>query len=166
MCSSLGRNGSTQLQNLAAAKYFSPAIFSRCRKLTSSLKCLAYFRDFGKIKWGLWDKPVLCVCACLSIPLNLFVFYALHVDVDQLVEWEFAEKPKYLKETLPMATLSSTNSTWPEEGLNPGRYRGNWMTYHLNYGKTVRPTSCDALCLCKIAHVTFKPWIIYESKNF
>jgi hypothetical protein len=44
-------------------------------------------------------------------------------------EWQ--GKPKYSEKTFPDATLSTTNSTWPDPELNPGRRGGkpaNWLS--------------------------------------
>jgi hypothetical protein len=37
-------------------------------------------------------------------------------------------KPKYSKKTCPSVTLFTTNPTWPDPGLNPGRYGGKPAT--------------------------------------
>jgi hypothetical protein len=39
---------------------------------------------------------------------------------------EWHGKPKYSEKTCPDATLSTTNPTWPDPGLNPGR-RVGWV---------------------------------------
>jgi hypothetical protein len=43
-------------------------------------------------------------------------------------------KPKYSEETCPSATSSTTNPTWPDPGLNPGRRGGKSATNRLSYG--------------------------------
>jgi hypothetical protein len=43
-------------------------------------------------------------------------------------------KPKYSEKTCPSATLSTTNLTWPDPDLNPGRRGGKPGTNRLNYG--------------------------------
>jgi hypothetical protein len=43
-------------------------------------------------------------------------------------------KPKYSEKTLPSATLFTTNSTWPDQGSNPGRHGGKPATNRLSYG--------------------------------
>jgi hypothetical protein len=43
-------------------------------------------------------------------------------------------KPKYSEKTCPSATLSTTNSTWVDPGLNPGRRGGKPATNCLSYG--------------------------------
>jgi hypothetical protein len=43
-------------------------------------------------------------------------------------------KPTYSEKTCPSATLSSTNPTWPDPGLNPGRRGGKPATNSLSYG--------------------------------
>jgi hypothetical protein len=46
-------------------------------------------------------------------------------------------KPKYSEKTCPSATLSTTNSTWPDPGSNPGRHGGKPATNPLSYGATL-----------------------------
>jgi hypothetical protein len=41
-------------------------------------------------------------------------------------DWQ--EKPKYSEETYPSATLSTTNPTWLDPGLNPARHGGKPAT--------------------------------------
>jgi hypothetical protein len=43
-------------------------------------------------------------------------------------------KPKYSEKTCPSATLSTTNPTWPDRGLNTGRRGGKPATNNLSYG--------------------------------
>jgi hypothetical protein len=43
-------------------------------------------------------------------------------------------KPKYSEKTCPSATLSTTNSTWLDPVLNPGRRGGKPATNRLSYG--------------------------------
>jgi hypothetical protein len=43
-------------------------------------------------------------------------------------------KPKYSEKTCPGATLSTTNPTWPDPGLNPGCRGGKPATNRLSYG--------------------------------
>jgi hypothetical protein len=43
-------------------------------------------------------------------------------------------KPKYSEKTCPSATLSTTNTTWPDPGSNPGRHGGKPATNRLSYG--------------------------------
>jgi hypothetical protein len=47
-------------------------------------------------------------------------------------EWQ--GKPKYSEKTYPGATLSTTNPTWPDPGLNPGRRGGKPATNRFSYG--------------------------------
>jgi hypothetical protein len=57
------------------------------------------------------------------------------INVEQSVECELAGETKYSGgETCPSATLSTTNSTWPDLGLNPGRRAGKPETNRLSYG--------------------------------
>jgi hypothetical protein len=46
-------------------------------------------------------------------------------------------KPKYSEKTCPNVTLSTTNPTCLDPGLNPGRRGGKPATNHLNYGAAV-----------------------------
>jgi hypothetical protein len=43
-------------------------------------------------------------------------------------------KPKYSEKTRPSATLPSTNPTWPDPGMNPGRRGGKPANNSLSYG--------------------------------
>jgi hypothetical protein len=45
------------------------------------------------------------------------------VRMENLVEW-MAGETEVLGENLPRRTLSTTNPTWPDPGLNPGRRHG------------------------------------------
>jgi hypothetical protein len=47
-------------------------------------------------------------------------------------EWQV--KPKYSEKTCPDATLFTTNPTWPDPGLNPGRRGGKPETNRFSYG--------------------------------
>jgi hypothetical protein len=47
-------------------------------------------------------------------------------------EWQ--GKPKYSEKTCPDATLSTTNPTWPDPGLNPGCRGGKQATNRFSYG--------------------------------
>jgi hypothetical protein len=53
------------------------------------------------------------------------------MSLEQLVEWELAGGLKYVEETYPSATFSTT---WPGLGSNPGCYSGKPVTNHLSYG--------------------------------
>jgi hypothetical protein len=48
-------------------------------------------------------------------------------------------KPKYSEKTCPIATLSTTNPTWPDPGSNPGNRGGKPATNRLSYGSTIPP---------------------------
>jgi hypothetical protein len=45
-------------------------------------------------------------------------------------------KPKYLEETCPSATLSTTNPIWPDPGSTQGRRGEKPATNLLSYGTT------------------------------
>jgi hypothetical protein len=59
-------------------------------------------------------------------------------DDGELLRWneDWQGKPKYSEKTCPSATLSTTNPTWPDPGLNPGRRGGKPATNRLSYGAT------------------------------
>jgi hypothetical protein len=59
-------------------------------------------------------------------------------------EWQ--GKPKYSEKTYPGATLSTTNPTWPDLGLNPGRRDGKPATNCF---------SCGAACLVNLVIIWF-----------
>jgi hypothetical protein len=46
-------------------------------------------------------------------------------------------KPKYSEKTCPNATLSTTDPTWLEPGLNPGCRSGKPETNRLSYGAAI-----------------------------
>jgi hypothetical protein len=46
-------------------------------------------------------------------------------------------KPKYSEKTCPIGILSTTNPTWPDLRLNPGRRGGKPATNRLSYGTTI-----------------------------
>jgi hypothetical protein len=50
-------------------------------------------------------------------------------------EWQ--GKPKYWEKTCPGATLSTTNPTWPDPGLNPGRRGGKPAPNRFSYGAAI-----------------------------
>jgi hypothetical protein len=54
----------------------------------------------------------------------------------RIIRWneDWQGKPKYSENTCPSATLSTTNPTWPDPGLNPGRHGGKPATNRLSYG--------------------------------
>jgi hypothetical protein len=51
-----------------------------------------------------------------------------------LVEWRLAGETEVLGENCPSATFSTTNPTWLDPGLNPGRRGGMAATNRLSYG--------------------------------
>jgi hypothetical protein len=57
------------------------------------------------------------------------------VIVEKLVEWRLTGETEVLGENLPHRhTLSTTNPTWLDPGLNPGRRGGKPATNRLSYG--------------------------------
>jgi hypothetical protein len=63
--------------------------------------------------------------------------------------------PKYSEKTCPSATLSTTNPTWPDPGLNPRRRGGKPATNRLSYGAAITTTcSCSNLIRTKCKELT------------
>jgi hypothetical protein len=56
------------------------------------------------------------------------------VIVEKFVEWRLAGETEVLGEKLPQRHLSTTNPTWLDPGLNPGRRGGKPATNRLTYG--------------------------------
>jgi hypothetical protein len=57
------------------------------------------------------------------------------VIVEKLVQWRSVwESEMYSEKTCPSATLSTTNLTWLDRALNPGRRGGKPATNRLSYG--------------------------------
>jgi hypothetical protein len=69
-------------------------------------------------------KFVCCLTTLSELKLHCFVDRMIHeygaVGGTRIGRW----KPKYLEKICPSATLSITNSTWPDLGSNPGRRGG------------------------------------------
>jgi hypothetical protein len=63
----------------------------------------------------------------------------------RIIQWneDWQGKQKYSEKTCPSATLSTTNPTWPDPGLNPCRRGGKPATNRLSYG---------AALICIISH--------------
>jgi hypothetical protein len=53
----------------------------------------------------------------------------------RIIRWndDCQGKPKYSEKTCPSATLSTTNTTWPDPGSNSGRRGGKPATNRLSY---------------------------------
>jgi hypothetical protein len=67
--------------------------------------------------------------------------------MEKLVEW-MAGETEVLGENLPrrhFATLSTTNPTWPDPGLNPGRRGGKPATNRFSYGAAKLKLTVDLL---------------------
>jgi hypothetical protein len=60
----------------------------------------------------------------------------------RIILWneDWQGKPKYSEKTCPCVTLSTTNPTWPDPGLNPGRRGGKPATNRLSYGAATSRT--------------------------
>jgi hypothetical protein len=56
------------------------------------------------------------------------------MNAKQPKKWELAGVTKYLEKTYPRTTKSTTNSTWPDLGLNLGSDSWKAQTNHLSYG--------------------------------
>jgi hypothetical protein len=63
--------------------------------------------------------------------------------VEKLVEWRLAGETEVLGENCHSPTLSTTNPTRLDKGLNPGRRGGKPATNRLSYGAALR-TICPA----------------------
>jgi hypothetical protein len=65
-------------------------------------------------------------------------------------------KLKYLEKTCPRAILFTTNSTWPDLGLNPSRHGGKLATNHLSYGTAliIKITTFQDIMLCGVVKFT------------
>jgi hypothetical protein len=64
-----------------------------------------------------------------------------------IIWWnEWQGKPKYSEKTCPDATLSTTNPTWPEPGLNPDRRGGKPATNRFSYGAAMSSYNWSAFC--------------------
>jgi hypothetical protein len=85
---------------------------------------------YKKIKisaMGLWIlRPLLAYCTTPR--------WKVMVIVEKLVEWRLAGETDILEENMPRATLSTTNFTWLDPSLNPGRRGGKPATNRLSYG--------------------------------
>jgi hypothetical protein len=60
-------------------------------------------------------------------------------------EWQ--GKPKYSEKTCPDTTLSTTNPTLPDPGLNPGRRGGKPATNRFSYGAAIYEVFFNPLLL-------------------
>jgi hypothetical protein len=69
-------------------------------------------------------------------------------------------KPKYSEKTCPSATLSTTNPTWPDLGLNPGRRGGKPATKRLSY-ETATPSPFNLSFLLENQNIY--PYRSYET---
>jgi hypothetical protein len=67
--------------------------------------------------------------------------------------WNWQGKPKYSEKTCPIATLSTTNPTWPDPCANTGRRGGKPATNRLSYGAAI-----DSDALSGGAHSTAQTW--------
>jgi hypothetical protein len=65
------------------------------------------------------------------------------MNVEQSVEWELAGETEV--PGAPSATLSTTNSTWPDLGSNPGRRGGKPATNCLSYSTAVEKRKTEKL---------------------
>jgi hypothetical protein len=59
-------------------------------------------------------------------------------------EWQ--GKPKYSEKIYPDATLCTTNPTWPDPGLNPGRRGGKPATKRFSYGAAITILYLSNIC--------------------
>jgi hypothetical protein len=59
------------------------------------------------------------------------------MSVEQSVEWQLTGETEVLGEYLPRATLSTTNPTWLDLGLNPSSRYGKPVNNRLSYGMAI-----------------------------
>jgi hypothetical protein len=71
-------------------------------------------------------------------------------------EWQ--GKPKYSEKTCSDATLSTTNLTWPDPGLNPGRRGGKPATNRFSYGAAISNTHSER---CEKFSSQKEPWVLF-----
>jgi hypothetical protein len=69
-------------------------------------------------------------------------------------------KPKYSEKTCPSATLCTTNPTWLDPGLNPGRRGGKPATNRLSYGATYNEYYSKIICSINKIQQTFMRWLL------
>jgi hypothetical protein len=64
----------------------------------------------------------------------------------RIIRWneDWQGKPKYSEKTCTGATLSTTNPTWPDPGLNTGRRGGKPATNRFSYGAASLKFSVEA----------------------
>jgi hypothetical protein len=94
---------------------------------TSSLTSTPFFIWFVRL---LALRPLLAYCASLGWQWRWLWGSRWNVD------WQ--GKPKYSEKTCPSATFSTTNATWLDPGLNPGRRGGKPATNRLSYGAATK----------------------------
>jgi hypothetical protein len=68
--------------------------------------------------------------------------------------WLWRWRIWYSEKTCPDATLSTTNPTWPDPGLNPGRRGGKPATNRFSYGAANFTTYPVDLATVYVTHVT------------
>jgi hypothetical protein len=98
--------------------------------LVFSLKCTELFK-----------KLILC-CETLGTAATTGLLYQPRMMWGWLwINWwneDWQAKPKYSEKTCPSATLSTTNPTWLDPGLNPGRRGEKPATNRLSYGAALQ----------------------------
>jgi hypothetical protein len=78
--------------------------------------------------------------------------------------------------TCPDATLSTTNPTWPDPGLNPDRRGGKPATNRFSYGaafsdswqkkENFKDIYSRILDLRIAPNIPYKPWVMYRDIGF
>jgi hypothetical protein len=136
-----------QLQRLRSAKYYAEI---RCIALYRSL--LGLFPDpLSRVSWPYWVTPrhtsvriagnrrrlhnVIATPNCTVLALKFWGFFLICI-VGGGVQTGSTRHVGHLLAycTCPGATLSTTNPTWPDQGLNPGRRGGKPATNRFSYG--------------------------------
>jgi hypothetical protein len=132
--------------NLQASSIFLPRFEKFIRFQTCFCRSICYMNtEF--ISVNLLALPVLFVCLFFFQFLRWAFGYCGHywptVPAPDDRSWwlrrnwwneDWQGKPKYSEKTCPSATLSTTNPTWLEPGLNPGHRGGKPATNRLSYG--------------------------------
>jgi hypothetical protein len=60
------------------------------------------------------------------------------MSVEQFMEWDLEGETEVHVGICPSPTLSTTNTTWPDLGSNPGRRVGKSATNRLSYGTALQ----------------------------
>jgi hypothetical protein len=107
--------------------------FQNCSEFrTSEVHCNSLYVFFFNSHNGGWNpywvhsacRPLVAYCTCPGWLWGWRIWWNKN----------WLGKPKYSEKTCPSATLSTTNSTWPDPGSNLGRCGEKLATNRLSYG--------------------------------